>query len=443
MTSNTAGSTGVPFDPARVRRDFPALDQEVHGHPLVYLDNAASAHKPRVVLDALASIYGQDYSNVHRGVHSLSQRATDRYEQARTTARRYLGASRDEEIVFVRGTTDAINLVAWSFALPRLEAGDEVVISHMEHHSNIVPWQLVCELAGARLRVVPIDDSGQLDLDAYAELLGPRTKMVALVHVSNALGTVNPAKELVRLAQARGIPVLLDGAQAVPHGPVDVLELGCDFYAFSGHKLYGPTGIGVLYGRYELLAAMRPYQGGGEMIRSVRFDGTEFAEPPHRFEAGTPHIAGAVGLAAAMDYVAGFDAESLAAHERDLLTYATERLSAMAAVRIVGQAENKVSVVSFVVEGAHAHDVGTILDFDGIAVRAGHHCAQPVMDRYGLAATARASFAFYNTRSEVDRLADGVAKVVEMFALPEGRAAHAGREASGRSPAEVFSQCQT
>lgn len=419
--SGPAASTSElgALDLEGIRRDFPALHQEVNGHPLVYLDNAASAHKPRAVLDILASIYGQDYSNVHRGVHTLSQRATDHYEKARSTARRFLNAERDEEMIFVRGTSEGINLVARSFVQPRLSPGDEVVISHMEHHSNIVPWQLVCEATGAHLQVVPIDEKGDIDLDAYADLLGERTKFVAMVHISNALGTVNPVREVVRLAHERGIPVLLDGAQAAPHGMVDVRELGCDFYAISGHKLFGPTGIGVLYGRYDLLAEMPPYEGGGEMIRSVSFEKTEYAAPPHRFEAGTPHIAGAVGLAAAMDYVTNLGFERLCRHEQDLLTYATERLEAIDEVRIIGRAAEKASVISFVIDGAHAHDVGTILDFDGIAVRAGHHCAQPVMDRYGLAATARASFAFYNTRNEVDRLVEGISKVVEMFA-PRG-----------------------
>ena len=403
------------LDVQAVRSDFPALHQEVHGHPLVYLDNAASAHKPQAVIDALVRGYSKSYSNVHRGVHTLSQRATDDYEKARSTTRAFLGAERDDEIVFVRGTTEAVNLVAWSFARPRLEPGDEVLISHMEHHSNIVPWQLVCEEAGARLVVAPIDDRGQLDLEAFKNLLSERTKMVSIVHISNALGTINPVKEIVAAAHERGVPVMLDGAQAAPHSAVDVQEIGCDFYAISSHKLFGPTGIGALYGRFELLNSMRPYQGGGEMIRYVSFDKTEFNVPPHRFEAGTPNIVGAIGMAAAMDYVTGLGFDEIGAHEAALLAYANERLSAIPQIRLVGTADHKAAVVSFTIEGAHPHDIGTILDHQGIAIRAGHHCAQPIMDRFGLPATARASFAFYNTLDEVDRLADGVGKVIDMF----------------------------
>ncbi|MCG8457072.1 MAG: cysteine desulfurase [Holophagales bacterium] len=410
-----AADIGTPLDVEAIRSDFPALHQEVHGKPLVYLDNAASAHKPKAVLEAMESVYTRDYSNVHRGVHTLSQRATDRYEKARATARAFLGAERDEEVIFVRGATEAINLVASSFARPRLGPGDEVVISTLEHHSNIVPWQMACEETGARLRVVPIDDRGQLDLDAYADLLSERTRMVSMVHVSNALGTINPASEIARIAKDRGIPGLFDGAQATPHGAIDLGELGCDFYAVSGHKLYGPTGIGVLYGRYELLANMRPYHGGGDMIRSVSFEKTEYADPPNRFEAGTPNIAGAIGLAAAMDYVEGVGYAAIHEHEQRLLAYATERLSKLPGLRIVGTAEKKASVVSFVLDSAHAHDIGTILDYEGIAVRAGHHCTQPLMDRLGLAATARASFGLYNTLREIDALADALEKVIEMF----------------------------
>ena len=398
-----------------VRSDFPALHQEVHGHPLVYLDNAASAQKPQAVIDALVKGYSQSYSNVHRGVHTLSQRATDDYEKARATTRDFLGAAKDDEIVFVRGTTEAVNLVAWGFARPRLQPGDEVLISHMEHHSNIVPWQMVCEDVGARLVVAPIDDRGQLDFEAFEGLLSERTKMVSMVHVSNALGTINPVHDIVAAAHKRGIPVMLDGAQAAPHGAVDVQDIGCDFYAISSHKLFGPTGIGALYGRFDLLEEMRPYQGGGEMIRYVTFDKTEFNVPPHKFEAGTPNIVGAIGMAAAMDYVTALGFDEIAAHEADLLAYCHERLSEIPQVRLVGTAEHKASVVSFTIEGAHPHDIGTILDHQGIAVRAGHHCAQPIMDRFGLPATARASFAFYNTRQDVDRLVDGVKKVIDMF----------------------------
>lgn len=415
---STAGAQKRPkpdLDVDAVRRDFPALHQEIHGRPLVYLDSAASSHKPQAVLDAVSKIYGRDYSNVHRGVHTLSQRATDAYESARSTVRRFVGARRDEEIVFVRGTTEAINLVAHSFVAPRLSPGDEVVVSHMEHHSNIVPWQLLCERVGARLVVVPIDDRGQLDLDTYAGLLGERVKLVSMVHISNALGTINPVRRVVELAHAQGIPVLLDGAQGVPHGGVDVAELGCDFYAFSGHKVYGPSGIGALYGKHELLADMRPYQGGGDMIRTVSFAGSEFAPPPTRFEAGTPNIAGAVGLAAALDYLTRLGADAVAVHEDDLLAYATSRLEELPQVEIVGTAEHKASVVSFVLDGVHPHDIGTILDHQGIAVRAGHHCAQPVMERFSVPATTRASFGVYNTRHEVDRLIDGIAETLEMF----------------------------
>ena len=410
-----AKSRPAAFDVEVVRRDFPALEQEIHGKPLVYLDNAASAQRPRAVIERIAEAYTYNYSNVHRGVHTLSQRATDAYEAARETAQRFLGAERTEEVLFVRGTTEAINLVAQSFARPRLTPGDEVVISTMEHHSNIVPWQMVCDATGARLRVAPINERGELDLEAYEALLGERTRMVALVHVSNALGTINPARQLVEIAHQRGIPVLLDGAQAAPHLPLDVAELDCDFYTLSGHKLFGPTGIGVLYGKYHHLEAMEPYQGGGEMILSVTFEGTEYAEPPHKFEAGTPHIVGAIGLGEAMEYVLRLGREAICEYEHELLTYANERLAEIPEVRFLGTAKNKAAVISFLIDGAHAHDVGTILDMEGVAVRVGHHCAQPVMDHYGVAATARASFAFYNTRKEVDRLADGILRVMEIF----------------------------
>ena len=405
----------VPFDVERIRRDFPALAQSVHGHPLAYLDNAASAQKPQAVIDALTAAYTHNYSNVHRGVHSLSQRATEAYEGAREITRRFMGAARAEEIVFVRGTTEGINLVARSFVRPRLARGDEVVISGMEHHSNIVPWQIVCGEAGARLRVAPITDRGDVDLNAFEDLLSDRTRMVAMVHISNALGTINPARRIVELASRRGIPTLFDGAQAAPHLELDVAALGCDFYTLSGHKLFGPTGIGALYGRGERFAVMEPYQGGGEMIRSVTFEATEYNDPPNKFEAGTPHIVGAIGLGAAMCYLeeTGFDV--IASHEHDLLTHATERLSQIPQIRLIGTTADKAAVISFVVDGIHAHDIGTILDHQGIAVRVGHHCAQPLMDRYGVPATARASFAFYNTRQEVDRLVDGIQNILEIF----------------------------
>jgi cysteine desulfurase / selenocysteine lyase len=415
VTTSTAVAPGR-LDVARVRADFPALAQSVRGRPLVYLDNAATTQKPQAVLDAVTDFYRSSYGNVHRGVHTLSARATDAFERARATVQRRLGAARAEEIVFVRGATEGVNLVAASFLKPRLEAGDEILVTGMEHHSNIVPWQLVAAERGARVVPAPITDSGEVDLEAYGRLLGPRTRMVAVVHVSNALGTVNPVRAMAALAHDRGVPLLVDGAQAVPHLEVDVRELDCDFYVFSGHKVYGPSGIGALYGRLPLLAAMPPYQGGGEMIRSVSFDGTEFAEPPHRFEAGTPNIEGAVGLAAALDYLDRLGLDAVAAHEHELLERATTAVAAVPGVRLIGTARTKASVLSFVMDGVHPHDIGTILDQQGVAVRAGHHCAQPVMDRFGVAATARASFALYNTLEEVDALVAGLERVREVFA---------------------------
>ncbi len=404
-----------PFDLERLRADFPVLEQEVHGHSLAYLDNAASAQKPRQVVAALDRCYLERYSNVHRGVHFLSAQATEDYEEARRKVQRFLHAASARELVFVRGTTEAINLVAASFVAPRLEPGDEVLITALEHHSNIVPWQLVCEPRGARLVVAPIDEHGQVVVEEYARLLSPRTKIAAIAHVSNALGTVNPVAEMVALAHEKGVPVLIDGAQAVPHREVDVQALGCDFYAFSGHKLFGPTGIGVLYGKAEHLEAMPPYQGGGEMIRRVTFERTTYAPPPARFEAGTPHIAGAVGLGAAIDYVSALDREATAAWEASLLAAASEKVGAFPGVRLIGTAEHKSGVLSFVIDGVHAHDVGTVLDRLGIAVRVGHHCAQPVMDFFSVPATVRASFAFYNTMEEVDRLVAGIGEVGKIF----------------------------
>lgn len=403
------------LDVDAVRAGVPGLAQSVNGKPLVYLDSAASAQKPQAVIDAVADAYAHGYANVHRGVHRLSQLATDAYERARSTGSRFLGARHDDEIVFVRGATEAINLVAHSFVAPRLEPGDEVLVTHMEHHSNIVPWQLVCERSGARLVPAPIDDRGALDLDAFAALLSPRTKMVSVVHISNALGTINPVAEIVRLARERGIPTMFDGAQAAPHAKIDVAALGCDFYTISGHKVFGPTGIGLLYGKREHLAAMPPYQGGGDMIEAVSFDGSTWARPPSRFEAGTPHIVGAIGLGAALEWLEAIGLERVADHEQAILDYANERLGAIESVRLVGTAPEKASVISFVLDGVHAHDIGTILDSEGIAVRAGHHCAQPAMDRLGVDATARASFALYNTRDEVDRLVAGLGTVLEIF----------------------------
>jgi cysteine desulfurase/selenocysteine lyase len=403
------------FEVARLRGDFPALHQQVHGRPLVYLDNGATTHKPQAVIDAVVGFYRHDNANVHRGVHRLSERATAAYEAARERVGQFLNAADAREIVFVRGTTEAINLVAQSYARPRLEAGDEIIVTELEHHSNIVPWQMVCEQTGARLRVVPIDERGALLHEAYLELLGPRTRLVAIAHLSNALGTLNPVRDMIEAAHARGVPVLVDGAQAVARMTVDVQALDCDFYAFSGHKLYGPTGIGVLYGKRESLQVMAPYQGGGEMILQVSFEDTVYAEPPFRFEAGTPHIAGAIGLGAAMDYVSGVGLDAIAAHEAALLDYATERASLVPGLRLIGTAPHKAGILSFVFDNVHAHDVGTILDRQGIAIRAGHLCAMPVMRHYGIPATARASIGMYNTREEMDALIAGMHKVLEVM----------------------------
>ena len=403
------------FDVEKIREDFPILRVMAHGKPLVYLDNAATSQKPQVVIERLREYYRAENANIHRGIHYLSERATEAYEDARAAVARFLNAAEPREIVFVRSTTEAINLVAQSYARPRLQPGDEVVISAMEHHSNIVPWQIVCEQTGAILRVVSINDAGELVLAEYERLLGPRTKFVAMVHVSNALGTVTPVRRIVELAHSRGVPVLLDGAQAAPRLPVDVRALDCDFYAFSGHKAYGPTGIGALYGKASLLEAMPPYQGGGDMILSVTFEKTLYNVIPFKFEAGTPHISGGIGLGAAVDYVSGIGLERIAAYEGDLLAYATDALAAIPGVRLIGTAKEKVGVLSFVLEGVHAHDVGTILDREGIAIRTGHHCAMPVMQRFGVPATARASLAFYNTRAEIDALAAAMHKVRELF----------------------------
>jgi cysteine desulfurase/selenocysteine lyase len=399
------------LDAAAIRQDFPLLARRVHGKPLVYLDNAATTQKPQVVIDRVTRFYVEENANVHRGVHWLSERATDVFEEARATIGRFVNARRAEEIVFVRGTTEAINLVAGTYGRSRVGRGDEVVISTMEHHSNIVPWQILCEQQGARLRIIPITDAGELDLDAYATLLTDRTRIVSVVHVSNVLGTVTPVREIVRIAHQRGIPVLVDGAQAVAHGAVDVQALGCDFYAFSGHKMFGPTGVGVLYGTSALLESMPPYQSGGDMIRSVSFEQTRYDVPPHRFEAGTPDIAGAVGLAAAIGYLAGIGFERIVRFEQDLLEYATAAFSRLPGVRVIGTAASKAGVLSFVLDGVHPHDVGTILDREGVAIRTGHHCCQPLMDRLGLPATSRASLALYNTREDIDALVAALQKV--------------------------------
>ncbi|PYM83226.1 MAG: cysteine desulfurase CsdA [Candidatus Rokuibacteriota bacterium] len=420
ITARDARAAAAPaaalWDVERVRKDFPALHQRVHGKPLVYLDNAATSQKPQAVIDALVAYYSLENSNVHRGVHLLSEKATQAYEEARVRVQRFLNAADAREIVFVRGATEGINLVAASYGRTWIGAGDEVIISTIEHHSNIVPWQLLCEERGALLRVIPVDDAGELLLDEYARLLGARTKLVAVSHISNALGTVNPVKRMIEMAHRQGVPVLIDGAQAAPHLRVDVRELDCDFYVFSGHKALGPTGIGVLYGRAEWLERMPPYQGGGDMIASVTFEKTTFNALPYKFEAGTPHIAGVIGLGVALEYLSGLGLDRVAAYERELLTYGTATLQAAPGARIIGTARDKASVLSFIVDGVHAHDVGTILDHAGIAVRAGHHCAMPVMRRFGVPATVRASLAFYNTREELDALGAGLREVREIFA---------------------------
>ena len=417
MSRGSAGPArpAPAFDIASIRRDFPLLQRRIHGKPLVYLDNAATTQKPQVVIDRVTQFYVEENANVHRGVHGLSQRATDAFEGARATIGRFLNARRAEEIVFVRGATEAINLVAQTHGRSRVARGDEIVISTMEHHSNIVPWQILCEQQGARLRVIPISDAGELDLDAYETMLTDRTRLVSIVHVSNVLGTVNPVEEVVRLAHARGVPVLVDGAQAVAHRAVDVQAMGCDFYAFSGHKLFGPTGIGVLYGTSALLESMPPYQSGGDMIRSVSFERTRYQDPPWRFEAGTPDIAGAVGLGTAIDYLTAIGLERVADIEAELLAYATAAVSRLPGVRVIGTAANKAAVLSFVLDGVHPHDVGTILDREGVAIRTGHHCCQPLMDRLELPATARASLALYNTREDIDALVTALHTVRELF----------------------------
>ncbi|HEV2499798.1 MAG TPA: cysteine desulfurase [Terriglobia bacterium] len=414
-TQTISTKSASAWDVERIRADFPILKQKVHGKPLVYLDNAATSQKPQVVLDALRHFYITDCSNIHRGVHLLSERATAAYEEAREKVRKFLNAAEAREIIFVRGTTEAINLVAYTLGRQRVQAGDEILITAMEHHSNIVPWQILCEEKGAKLSVAPINDAGELEMDQFERLLNPRVKLVAAAHVSNALGTVNPVREIVRLSHARGIPVLLDGAQAAPHLNVDVRDLDCDFYAFSGHKVYGPMGIGVLYGKAGLLESMPPFHGGGDMISSVTFEKTTYNCLPYKFEGGTPNVAGVIGLGAALDYVTQLGRRQIEKYEHLLLEYGTERLASIPGLRLVGTAAKKAGVLSFVLDGIHPHDVGTILDQEGIAVRTGHHCAQPVMDRFQIPATTRASLAIYNTRQELDTLAAGIERVKEIF----------------------------
>jgi cysteine desulfurase/selenocysteine lyase len=404
-----------PLDVPAIRRDFPVLSREVNGRPLCYLDNAASSQRPQSVIDSVSRYYETCHANVHRGVHRLSQEATELFEGARDTVQRFLNARSRREVIFLRGTTEAVNLVAQSYARPRLGPGDEILISWLEHHANIVPWQMVCEQTGASLKVIPITQSGEVDFEAFLGLLSPRTRLLALAHVSNALGTVVPVERYIAEAKSRGIPVLLDGAQATPHMPVDVQALDCDFYCFSGHKMCGPTGIGVLYGRESLLAEMPPWQGGGDMILAVNFERTLYNELPYKFEAGTPHIAGAIGLAEAIRYLETLGLERIAAAEHELLRHATDRLSEVPGLRIIGTAPGKAAVVSFVLEGIHPHDIGTILDHEGVAIRTGHHCAMPVMEFFGVPATARASFAFYNTTAEIDRLLEALGLAREVL----------------------------
>ena len=415
MQSVVAVPESAAFDVAHWRADFPILAERVYEKPLVFLDSAASAQKPQCVIDAVAHCYTHEYANIHRGVYWLSQRATQTYEGARVKVQGFINAASEREIIFTKSTTEAINLVATSYGGASLKAGDEIILSQLEHHANIVPWQLLRERIGVEIKVVPIDERGNFLLEEFEKLLSPRTRLVAVTHTSNALGTITPADEIVRLAHAQGALVLLDGAQSVVHGPVDVRALDVDFFTFSGHKLYGPSGIGVLYGKADILSAMPPYQGGGDMIRRVTFDKTEFADIPGRFEAGTPHIAGAYGLAAAIDYVTAIGMEAIAAHERDLLEYATGRLQEINSLRLIGTADQKAGIVSFELDGVHAHDIGTILDREGIAVRVGHHCAQPVMDHFGIAGTVRASFGLYNDKADIDALVQALGAVREIF----------------------------
>src|ERR671914_1747226 len=413
-TDQAISASGV-WNVERIRADFPVLQQTVNGKPLIYLDNSASSQVPQVVIDRGSVYLEQEHSNIHRGVHYLSQKATTAYEGAREKVKRFINARESRECIFVRGATEGINLVMYGYGRKFIDAGDEIIISAMEHHDNIVPWQMLCEEKGARLRVIPMNDAGELILDEYDTLLNERTRFVALTHVSNALGTVNPVKEMIDEAHKYGVPVLIDGAQSAPHMLVDVQDLDCDFFAFSGHKMFAPTGSGVVYGKADLLERMNPFQGGGDMIKSVTFEKTTFADLPNKFEAGTPAIASQIGLGASIDYLSSINRGQAAAHEQELLRYATERLTAIEGVRIIGTAKEKASVLSFVIDEIHPHDIGTILDQEGIAVRAGHHCAQPVMQRFNVPATARASFAFYNTKEEIDVLVRAIEKVIEVF----------------------------
>ncbi|MFQ5822022.1 MAG: SufS family cysteine desulfurase [bacterium] len=403
------------FDVYKVRQDFLILRQQVHGKPLVYLDNAATTQKPRVVIDSISAYYESQNANIHRGVHYLSEKSTKSYEDARKGVKDFINASSHQEIIFVRGTTEAINLVAHSYGKKFIADGDEIIISTMEHHSNIVPWQILCEATGARLRIIPINDNGEIIFEEFEHLLNEKTKLVSVVHVSNSLGTVNPVKNIIALAHKRDVPVLIDGAQAVPHTKVDVQDLDCDFYVFSGHKVFGPTGVGVLYAKETILENMPPYQGGGDMIKSVTFEHTTYNDLPYKFEAGTPNIAGVIGLGKALDYVSKIGYGNIATHEKELLSYATEALSTIKPLRIIGNAAKKATVISFVIEGVHPHDVGTVLDREGIAVRTGHHCTQPVMRRFNVPATSRASLAFYNTKDEIDILVKGIQRVLTLF----------------------------
>ena len=411
----SASEKAAPFDVDRIREDFPILKQTVHGKPLVYLDNAATSQKPQVVIDTLSDYYTTENSNVHRGVHYLSERATQDYEEARSKIRRFINASDDREIVFVRGATEGINLVAQSYGRQHVGEGDEIIVSAMEHHSNIVPWQILCQERGATLRVIPMNDDGELLMDEYEKLLGPRTRLVSVVHLSNSLGTINPIEQIIAMAHARGVPVLVDGAQSISHRTIDVQKLGCDFFVFSGHKLYGPTGVGAIYGKADLLESMPPYQGGGDMIKSVTFEKTIYNSLPYKFEAGTPNIGGVIGLGAAIDYVSSVGLDRISEYEDGLLEYGAERLSSISDLRFIGTARDKSSILSFVLGDVHPHDIGTILDSEGIAIRTGHHCTQPVMERFGIPATARASLAFYNTKAEIDALVRGIDKVIEVF----------------------------